>query len=73
LSESLAGAVKEKRLSQQRMQSIIAEHDKLRDEDKSKARDYVEQVVGAIEAGGDSTHIEAARKMALRRQGEKKV
>ena len=73
LSEALVRAVKEKKISEKKMENILTEYDKLRDEDKSKARQYVEQVVSAIEMGGDSTHIDVARKFVLRRQGQKEV
>ena len=73
LSKGLSLAVKEKKLTQKKMEYILTEYDKLRDDDKSKAREYVDQVLNAIEMGGDSTHIDAARRQVLRRQGERKV
>jgi hypothetical protein len=73
LSKGLAVAVREKKITQKKMEYILAEYDKLRDEDKTKAREYVDEVLNAIEMGGDSTHIDAARRLVLRRQGERKV
>lgn len=66
LTKALKGAVKEKKVTEKKMQSILAEYDKLRDEDKSKASEYAEQVLSAIEMGGDSSHIDAARKQVMK-------
>src|SRR5687768_7374646 len=73
LSKALSGAVKQKKLSSKKMEIILTEYDKLRDEDKIKAREYVDQVLSAIEMGGDSSHIDAARRQVMRKQVEKKV
>ena len=74
LSKALSGAVKEKRISPRKMENILAEYDKLRDEDKKVAHDYVNVVLNAIEMGGDSSHIDAARKQVLQRvNGKAKV
>jgi len=67
----LSGAVKEKKVTQSKMESILKEYDKLSDEDKSTAREYVDLILSAIEMGGDSTHIDAARKHVLRKKQEK--
>jgi hypothetical protein len=71
LSKALSGAVKEKRISARKMENILAEYDKLRDEDKKVAHDYVNVVLTAIEMGGDSSHIDAARKQVLQRVNPK--
>jgi len=65
LTKSLSVAVKEKKISAKTREKIILEYDKLRDQDKEKARQYVLQIVSAVEMGGDSTHIEVARKQVL--------
>ena len=67
LTKALSGAVKDQKISTQKMEYILAEYEKLRDEDKKVARDYAEAVINAIEMGGDSSHIDVARKQVLRR------
>jgi hypothetical protein len=66
LSDALATAVKEKRLSVKKKEFILTEYQKLRDEDKVKAREYVDQIVSAVKMGGDSSHIDAARMQVIR-------
>ena len=73
LSDALSEAVKEKKISARKMESILSEHERISDQDKLKGREYVNQVVGAIEMGGDSTHIDAARRNVLGKIPEKKV
>lgn len=73
LSKALTAAVKERKLTQKKMEYILAEYDELRDDDKQKAREYFDQVLNAIEMGGDSTHIDVARKQVLRKQKTKKT
>ena len=67
LTKALTGAVKEKKISPKKMEKILAEYDKLREEDKKVANEYVNIVRNAIEMGGDSSHIDAARKQVLQR------
>lgn len=64
LENALETAVKEKKLSAKKMEIILKEYDILRDQDKEKARIYVEQVEKAVEMGGDSSHIDAVRRLA---------
>jgi hypothetical protein len=64
LEEALSRAVKEEKLSEKKKVIILKEYEIIRDEDKERARTYVEQVVRAVEMGGDSTHIDAVRKLA---------
>ncbi len=66
LSDALTTAVKEKKISPKKKEFILAEYDKIRDQDKAKAHEYAGQVITAIEMGGDSTHIDAARMQVLR-------
>ena len=74
LTKALSGAVKEQKISPQKMDRILAEYDRLRDEDRKVAHDYANVVLNAIEMGGDSSHIDAARKQVLRRvNGKVKV
>jgi len=64
LEDALSVAVKERKLSEKKREIILKEYDILRDEDKQKAKTYVEQVVKAVEMGGDSSHIDAVRRLA---------
>jgi len=66
LETTLSAAVKDRRLSEKKMEIILKEYDSLRSEDRDKARLYVEQIKTAVEVGGDSTHIDVARRMVLR-------
>ena len=63
LEDALSVAVKERKLSEKQMEIILKEYDILRKEDREKAKLYVEQVVKAVEMGGDSTHINAMRRL----------
>src|SRR5687768_5873021 len=67
LSKALSAAVKENKISGEKMESILKEYDFVREEDKTKAREYLVQVLNAIEMGGDSSHIDVARKQVLER------
>lgn len=71
LSKALTGAVKDQKISAQKMDKILAEYHKLREEDEKVAHDYANVVLNAIEMGGDSSHIDAACKQVLRRVKEK--
>ena len=72
LSKALTVAVKEKRISQKKVETILTEYDKIRDDDKKKAQEYVTQVLNAIEMGGDSSHIDAARRQILKTKPAKR-
>ena len=72
LSKALTVAVKEKKISQKKVETILAEYDKIRDDDKKKAQEYVTQVLNAIEMGGDSSHIDAVRRQMLKSRPAKK-
>ena len=69
LEDALSIAVKEKKLSEKKKNIILREYEILKDEDREKARTYVEMVERAVEMGGDSTHIDTVRKLAA---GERK-
>lgn len=66
LSEALSTAVKEKKVSQKKKEFILAEYEKIRNQDKTKAYEYAELIISAVKMGGDSTHIDAARAQILR-------
>lgn len=66
LTKALRGAVKEHKLTEKKMQSILTELGQLRDEDKARAREYAEQVLTAIKMGGDSSHIDAVRRQLMK-------
>jgi hypothetical protein len=66
LSKALTGAVKERKISPRKMQRILAEYDEVREKDRDKAREYMLQVINAIEMGGDSTHIDVARSQVVK-------
>ena len=66
LSKALSAAVKERKLSAQKMDTILKEYDEVREKDRDKAREYVLQVINAIDMGGDSTHIDVARRSVVK-------
>lgn len=72
LSKALTVAVKEKKISQKKVETILTEYEKIRDDDKKKAQEYVTQVLNAIEMGGDSSHIDAARRQILKTRPSKR-
>ena len=63
LSKALSGAVKEKKVSQRKMDSIMKEYETLQDRDKKISRKYVESILNALKMGGDSSHIDVVRKL----------
>jgi hypothetical protein len=69
LTKALTSAVKEKKISQKKMVSILREYDMLRDDDNKKAREYAVQVLNAIEMGGDSSHIDVVRRQVVGSKG----
>ena len=71
LSKTLSIAVKEKKLSPKKKEYILKEYDRIRDEDKSKAREYLKAVVNALEMGGDSTHVDAATRQVITKKVDK--
>jgi hypothetical protein len=71
LSKALNLALREKKISQKKIESIITEYNKIREDDKEKAQEYVTQVLNAIEMGGDSSHIDAARRQILKKKSSK--
>lgn len=73
LSRALSAAVKERKVSQKKMDNILAEYDKIRKENSIGAREYAIQILTALEVGGDSTHIDAIRREMLRKRNEGKV
>lgn len=66
LSKALSLAVKEKKVTQKKLDTILLEYNTLWDDDKKKAREYVTQILNAIEMGGDSSHIDAVRRQMLK-------
>ena len=68
LDKALTSAVKDRKLSEKKKQSILAEYNRLMEQDRAKAHQYVETILNAIQMGGDSTHIDVARKQLLGRQ-----
>lgn len=66
LSKALSAAVKENKISVKKKESILKEYDFVREEDRDKAREYVLQVTTAIEMGGDSSHIDVARRQVVK-------
>ena len=70
LSKALMKAVKDEKLSSEKMENILREYDRVRDHDPEKAREYGHQVIKAIEMGGDSSHIDVARR-SVSREAEK--
>ena len=73
LSKALNLALREKKVTQKKLESIITEYNKIREDDKEKAQEYVTQVLNAIEMGGDSSHIDAARRQILKKPSKAKV
>lgn len=67
LQKALSTAVSDEKLSPLQMENILKEYDALRDNDKEKARQYVEQIVTAIEMGADSSHIDVVRKQFIKK------
>ena len=62
LSKALTVAVKEKKVSKEKMEDILIEYELLRENEKEKARTYADQIVKALEMGADSSHIDVLRK-----------
>ena len=71
LSKALTAAVKEKKISEKGMETILKEYDYIRKEDRDKAREYVTLVLSAIEMGGDSSHIDVVRQRVVRSMKKK--
>lgn len=72
LSKGLTVAVKEKKITQEKVETILAEYENIRDDDKKKAQEYVTQVLSAIQMGGDSSHIDAVRRQILKTKPAKR-
>lgn len=66
LNKALAAAVKDQKISNNKMRDILQEHEILIDRDDVKAREYGLKLLNVIEMGGDSTHIDLVRKQILR-------
>lgn len=62
LSKALTVAVKENKISKEKMEDILIEYELLRENEKEKARKYADQIVKALEMGADSSHIDVVRK-----------
>jgi len=73
LSDALAKAVKEKKISEKKVESIMKEYELLRDRDKTIARKFADQILTAIQMGGDSSHIDAVRRSVAAKDGKIKV
>lgn len=66
LSKALNLAVKEKKITREKLEIILVEYNSVWDDDRKKAQEYVTQILSAIEMGGDSSHIDAARRQVLK-------
>lgn len=66
LSKALNLAVKERKVTQRKVDSILAEYNTIWDDDKKRAQEYVTQILSAIEMGGDSSQIDAVRRQMLK-------
>lgn len=66
LSKALNLAVKEKKITREKLEIILVEYNSVWDDDKKKAQEYVTQILSAIEMGGDSSHIDAVRRQVLK-------
>ena len=73
LSKALSGAVKENKVSQRKMNSIIKEYEMLRDRDRETSRKYVDGILNALKMGGDSSHIDVVRRLLVEEDGKAKV
>lgn len=73
LSKALSAAVKQKKVSQTKMNSIMKEYDMLRDKDRDISRKYLEEILNALEMGGDSSHIDVVRRLVVQEDGKAKV
>jgi hypothetical protein len=73
LSKALSDAVRQKKVSQRKMDSIMKEYDMLRDEDMDITRKYVEAILNALKMGGDSSHIDVVRRMLAVEDGKVRV
>jgi hypothetical protein len=71
LSKALSAAVKENKISQNKMETILKEFETLRDEDKEQAREYAVKVVSALEMGGDSSHLDVVRRQVVRGKAQR--
>jgi hypothetical protein len=65
LGKALTSAVKDRKLSEKKMRDILEEHRFLDDHDRQKAREYVLKILNVIKMGGDSSHIDLARRQVL--------
>jgi hypothetical protein len=73
LSKALSGAVKQKKVSQKKMDSIMKEYDMLLEKDRDVSRKYVDGILNALEMGGDSSHIDVVRRLISVKDGKAKV
>jgi len=73
LSDTLSRAVTEKKISQRKVESIMKEYEMLREKDGEIARKYADQIITAVEMGGDSSHIDAVRRLVAGKNGKVKV
>lgn len=64
-TRALTAAVKEEYISEKKKVYILKEYEMLWNDDKDKAREYVLQMINALEMGGDSTHIDVVRNQFL--------
>lgn len=73
LTKALNLAVKEEKITQKKLESILVEYNKIRVDDKKVAHEYVTQILSAIEMGGDSSHIDVVRRQVLKSKPEANV
>lgn len=73
LKQSLNIAVKEKKISPKKMETILEEYEQLKEKDKDIAREYVLKIVSAIELGADSSHIDVLRKRVVQKPAKVEI
>jgi hypothetical protein len=65
-NKALLGAVKDEKLSEKEMTEILREYSELREMDGDKGEAYRMKVMNIIKMGGDSSHIEVARRQLFK-------
>ena len=73
LSKALSGAVRDNKISQKKMDSILKEYKLLVDQDQDKARKYALDVISVIDMGGDSSHIDVVRTRLIGGKAKKEM
>jgi uncharacterized protein (DUF2225 family) len=65
-NRALNGAVKDEKLSSKGMAEILREYSELREDDGDRAERYRLKVMNIIKMGGDSSHIDVARRQIFK-------